>query len=134
MSRNPPKPCPTSIFCVTIFIIPMSFVTKETSGAFPRRPFLMLFQPRRRRKALTACIAFSLLLLSLPAWAADKTRLHVDDYQISVELTPHAHKISAHAVVKFTALEDLNIATFNLHNDLRITKVTDATGKLLTAE
>ncbi len=94
----------------------------------------MLFQPRRRRRTLTACIALSLLLCSLPAQAADKTRLHVDDYQISVELTPHAHKLSAHATVKFTALEDLNIATFNLHNDLRITKVTDATGKLLTAE
>ena len=93
----------------------------------------MLFQPRRQRRAFIACIALS-LLISLPAWAADKTHLHVDDYQISIELTPHAHKISAHAVVKFTALEDLNIATFNLHNDLRITKVTDATGKLLTAE
>lgn len=94
----------------------------------------MLFQPRRQRRAFTIGAALTLLFISLPAWAADKTRLHVDDYQISIELTPHAHKISAHAVVKFTALEDLNIATFNLHNDLRITKVTDATGKLLTAE
>jgi tetratricopeptide (TPR) repeat protein len=94
----------------------------------------MLFQPRRRRRALTVCIALSLLLLSLPTWAADKTRLRVDDYQISIELTPHTHKLSAHTTVKFTALEDLNIATFNLHNDLRVTKVTDAAGKPLTAE
>jgi tetratricopeptide (TPR) repeat protein len=94
----------------------------------------MFFQPRRRRRAIAACIALSLLSISLSAWAAEKTRLHVDDYQISVELTPHSHKISAHATVKFTALDDLNIATFNLHNDLRITKVTDATGKTLTTE
>jgi tetratricopeptide (TPR) repeat protein len=94
----------------------------------------MLFQPRRQRRALITCIALIVLLISLPTWAADKTRLHVDDYQISVELTPHTHKLSAHVVVKFTALEDLNIATFNLHNDLRITKVTDATGKALSAE
>ncbi len=94
----------------------------------------MLFQPRRQRRALIACIVLSLLLISLPARAADKTRLHVDDYQISAELTPHAHKLLAHVVVKFTALDDLTIATFNLHNDLRISKVTDATGKLLTAE
>jgi len=94
----------------------------------------MLFQPRRQRRALTICIALLLSFISLTAWAADKTRLHVDDYQISVELAPHTHKISAHATVKFTAQEDLNIATFNLHNDLRVTKVTDATGKLLTAE
>ena len=92
----------------------------------------MLLQPRRQRRALTTCVL--IIILSLPAWAADKTRLHVDDYQISVELTPHTHKLSAHVIVKFTALEDLNIATFNLHNDLRVTKVTDATGKALSAE
>jgi tetratricopeptide (TPR) repeat protein len=94
----------------------------------------MLFQRRRQRRAVITCFALSLLLISLPAWAADKTRLHVDDYQISAELTPHAHKLTAHVVVKFTALDDLTIATFNLHNDLRVSKVTDATGKLLTAE
>ena len=43
----------------------------------------------------------------LPAWAAEKTRLRVDDYQIDAELTPHSHKISARAKVKFTALDDL---------------------------
>jgi tetratricopeptide (TPR) repeat protein len=70
----------------------------------------------------------------LPTWAADKTRLRVDDYQIDAELTPHTHKIVARAKVKFTALEDLNIATFELHNGLRLTKVSDAAGKLLSAE
>jgi aminopeptidase N len=76
----------------------------------------------------------SLFLLSVPSWAADKTRLRVDDYQIDAELTPHTHKISAHAKVRFTALEDLNIATFELHNALRVTKVVDAAGKPLSAE
>jgi hypothetical protein len=75
-----------------------------------------------------------LLLISLPTWAADKMRLQVDDYQIDVELTPHTHKIAARAKVKFSALEDLNIATFELHNALRLTKVSDAAGKLLSAE
>ena len=72
--------------------------------------------------------------MTLPAWAAEKTRLRVDDYQIDAELTPHKHKISANAKVKFTALEDLNVATFELHNALRVTKVTDAANKPLTAE
>ena len=66
-----------------------------------------------------------MLLASLPAWAAEKTRFHVDDYQIDAVLNPHDHKITARAKVKLTALEDLNIATFNLHNDLRLSKVTD---------
>jgi aminopeptidase N len=72
--------------------------------------------------------------MPLPSWAADKTKLRVDDYQIDAELTPHSHKISARAKVKFTALEDLSIATFELHNALRVTKVVDAAGKLLSAE
>ena len=59
-------------------------------------------------------------------------RLRVDDYQIDAELIPHTHKITARAKVKFTALEDLNIATFEFHNGLRVTKVVDAAGK--TAE
>ena len=50
--------------------------------------------------------------MSLPAWAAETMRLRVDDYQIDAELIPHTHKITAQAKVKFTALEDLNIATF----------------------
>jgi aminopeptidase N len=75
-----------------------------------------------------------MLLGSLHAWAAEKTRLRVDDYQIDAELTPHTHKISAHAKVKFTALEDISSATFELHNGLRVTKVTDDAGKTLSAE
>jgi aminopeptidase N len=72
--------------------------------------------------------------MSLPAWAAEKVRLRVDDYQIDAELTPHSHKLAAHARVKFTALEDLNIATFELHNGLRVIKVLDMAGKPLSVE
>jgi len=75
-----------------------------------------------------------MLLGSLHAWAAEKTRLRVDDYQIDAELTPHTHKIAARAKVKFTALEDITAATFELHNGLRVTKVTDDAGKSLTTE
>jgi tetratricopeptide (TPR) repeat protein len=58
----------------------------------------------------------------------------VDDYQIDAELIPHTHKLTARAKVKFTALETLNIATFELHNALRVTKVTDDAGKPVSAE
>src|SRR6202158_4229162 len=94
----------------------------------------MVFQPRRQRRALTTLLALLLLLVSLPRWAVEKARLRVDDYQIDAELTPHTHKISARAKVRFTALEDLSIATFELHNALRVTKVVDAAGKPLSAE
>jgi hypothetical protein len=75
-----------------------------------------------------------LSLASLPAWAAEKTRFHVDDYQIDAVLNPHDHKLTARARVKITAQDELNVATLNLHNDLRLSKVTDPTGKTLTVD
>jgi aminopeptidase N len=94
----------------------------------------MFFEPRRQRRALTVFLVSWLLIVPLPAWAAEKTRLRVDDYQIDAELTPHTHKISSRAKVKFTALEDITAATFELHNGLRVNKVTDDTGKTVSAE
>jgi tetratricopeptide (TPR) repeat protein len=80
---------------------------------------------------VSLCLAF---LLATPVWAAEKTRLRVDDYQIEAELTPHLHQINARAKVKFTALQDLSVAVFELHNDLRVTKVLDEKGQQLSAE
>jgi hypothetical protein len=96
----------------------------------------MLLAPRRCRRDLITNLIFGFLFLafSLPAWTADKIRFHADDYQIDAVLNPHEHKIAARVRVKITALEDLNIATFQLHNDLRLTKVTDVAGKPLTAD
>ncbi len=81
--------------------------------------------------SLTLCIA---VLVAVPVQAAEKTRLHVDDYQIEVELTPHLHQMKARAKVKFTALQDLNVAVFELNNDLRVTKVSDEKNQSLSAE
>jgi hypothetical protein len=77
-----------------------------------------------------------LVLLAAPSSsrAAEKTRLRVDDYQIEAELTPHLHTITARAKVKFTALQDLSVAVFELHNDLRVTKVLDEKNQQLSAE
>jgi Peptidase family M1 domain/TPR repeat len=92
----------------------------------------MHFVTRRRRWVpVTSALLF---LFCLPTWAAEKVRFHADDYQIDAILNPHEHKIWARAKVKITALEDLNIATFQLHNDLRLSKVADAAGKALTAD
>src|SRR5215470_19071907 len=95
----------------------------------------MFVAPWLQRLKLSACLVLAGFLISLPAGAAEKTRFHADDYQIDAVLNPHEHKITARAKVKITALDDLNVATFQLHNDLRVTKVTDATGKTpLTAD
>src|SRR5438270_14009229 len=94
----------------------------------------MFFVPRPLSRHATVCLILAVFVLSLPAWAAEKAHFHADDYQIDAVLNPHEHKIAARAKVKITALEDLNIATFQLHNDLRLSKVTDASGKPLTAD
>src|SRR5215475_2187684 len=77
---------------------------------------------------------FLLILQGLPALAAEKARLRVDAYQINAVLEPHLHQITATAKVKFTALQDLSVATFELNNDLRVTKVTDDKNQPLSAE
>jgi tetratricopeptide (TPR) repeat protein len=95
----------------------------------------MLIHPRRALSVLTSSLTLSLVvLLAMPSRAAEKARLHVDDYQIEAELSPHLHQITARAKIKFTALQDLNVAVFELHNDLRVTKVLDEKGQLLSAE
>ena len=91
----------------------------------------MWMHPRRALGVLTSSLTLSLaVLLSMPssAWAAEKARLRVDDYQIEAELEPHLHQITARAKVKFTATQDLAVAVFELHNDLRVTKVTRRKG------
>jgi hypothetical protein len=94
----------------------------------------MFFRPRPQIRPSALWLFPALLLLCPPSWAAEKLHFHADDYQIDAVLNPHEHKIAARAKVKITALEDLNIATFHLHNDLRLTKVSDASGKPLTAD
>src|SRR5215471_6306391 len=95
----------------------------------------MFFNSGRKPKTVVPILGILLLLASIPGWAApEKMRLRVNNYQIDAELSPHAHKITAKAKVEFTALEDLSYATFELHNGLRLTKVTDGAGKTLNAE
>src|SRR6202140_2440391 len=95
----------------------------------------MLIYPRRALSVLTSSLTLTLVvLLSVPSQAAEKARMRVDDYQIEAELDPHLHQITARAKVKFTALQDLSVAVFELHNDLRVSKVVDEKNQLLSAE
>jgi Peptidase family M1 domain len=95
----------------------------------------MLMHERRALGVLTSSLTLVLVVLLVsPSWAAEKARLHVDDYQIEAELEPHLHQIKARAKVRFTALQDLNVAVFELHNDLRVTRVYDEKSQPLALE
>src|SRR5882757_3187201 len=94
----------------------------------------MQIRLRRALSVLTSSLALLLAFVAYPSRAAEKARLRVDDYQIDAELTPHLHQISARTKVKFTALQDLSVAVFELHNALRVTRVLDEKKQPLSAE
>src|ERR1051326_8454274 len=93
---------------------------------------------QRAKRALRplglVCGALLAIMPSLAAQTASKQRLEINNYDITAELQPRTHRLVAHAVVKFTALEDISAASFELHNALRPTKVTDEAGKVLQVE
>src|SRR6478736_10287565 len=88
------------------------------------------------RRPLRRALIFIGLIASvcLPALAADRSRVKAEDYVIDAEIVPRTHRLTARAKVKFMAMEDVNFASFDLHNGLRVTKVLDEKGKPLTAE
>jgi len=87
-----------------------------------------------RRPLRRASVLAVFLLLTTGLFAAEKPRIQVDDYVIDAELQPRLHKLVAKAKVKFTALDDISVATFELHNALRPTKVTGPNGEQLQAD
>ncbi|MFL6301840.1 MAG: M1 family metallopeptidase, partial [Terriglobales bacterium] len=72
-------------------------------------------------------------LMTLPALAAEKPRVQVDSYAINADLNPKTHHLLAAARLKFTALDDINSASFELNNALR-PRVLDEAGKPLPIE
>src|SRR5947209_19296422 len=79
---------------------------------------------------LAACI----LAISAPLSAAERSRIQVNDYVIDADLAPKTHHITAKAKVKFTALDDISTAVFELNNALRVTRVTSEAGKVMPTE
>jgi hypothetical protein len=89
--------------------------------------------PAARARAAGLLLLACCLLPALPA-AAQKSRLQVDDYVIDATVVPAAHKLNAKVQVKFTPLEEIATATFDLHNALRLVRVAGADGHPLPAE
>jgi len=79
-------------------------------------------------------LTLTLTILVPVSYAAERQRVQVDNYVIQAVLTPETHQLKAIAQVKFTALDDISIATFELHNGLRPTRILDAEGNILSAE
>jgi len=94
---------------------------------------------KRRFLQFSFLPAFVAGLVMVPAGLMAQTgaaanRMSIQGYVIDAELDPAAHHISATAAVTFTAPETADVVTFGFHPALKLTKVTDDAGKLLTGD
>jgi hypothetical protein len=83
-------------------------------------------------KRTTQLLAALCLTLVANANAAIPLRPQIDvtGYVIHADLEPASGKLTATAVVTFTALDDLNVAVFGLNNGLQLTSVADGASNL----
>ncbi len=88
-------------------------------------------RPPLRRAPLYLGLFLSLVVSAL---GAERSRVKAEDYVIDAEIIPHSHHLTARAKVRFVALDETNFATFELNNGLRVTRVTEANGRALSAE
>jgi hypothetical protein len=83
-----------------------------------------------------ACALLVVVTLTAPLHAqrVERPALAISGYQIDAELDPSTHHLKATAVVSFTAPETLELASFGFHPALKVTKISDESGKLLIGE
>ena len=92
------------------------------------------------RRLVSRCAAPGLLaaaclgMATAPAAAQQRPGPNIASYAIDAELDTTAHHLTATAVVGFTAPANLDVVTFGFHPALKVTKITDETGKLLDGE
>ena len=91
---------------------------------------------RRHVARFPSLLALAGLLLAPCALKAQSAanRMAIQGYVIDAEMDPVAHHLTATAVVTFTAPETADVVTFGFHPALKLTKVTDDAGKLLTGD
>ena len=80
-------------------------------------------------------LACALLFVApLAAQRAERPALAITGYVIDAELDPATHHLAATAVVSFTAPENAEVVSFGFHPALKVTRISDETGKVLTGE
>jgi Peptidase family M1 domain/Tetratricopeptide repeat len=84
--------------------------------------------------ATVAILAPTYLTAQLSASRIERPTLNISNYIIDAEIDPATHHLQAKTTVTFTAPENSDLITFGLHPALKITKITDENGKLLTGE
>ncbi|MGD0481699.1 MAG: M1 family aminopeptidase [Terracidiphilus sp.] len=88
------------------------------------------------RPNFVALLAFACAALAVLPAAAQRERpaLNITGYVIDAELDTATHHLAATTVVSFTAPANLDVVNFGFHPALKVTKITDESGKLLEGE
>ena len=64
----------------------------------------------------------------------ERPTLNITGYKIDAEIDTATHHLAAKATVTFTAPENADMVSFGFHPALKVTKITDGRGKLLTGD
>ena len=84
--------------------------------------------------AILACTLNMLLATPIHAQHSERPTLTVSGYVIDAEIDPATHQLAAKATVTFTAPESSESVTFGFHPTLKISKISDESGAVLTGE
>ncbi len=83
---------------------------------------------------LVTGFAISLLAVSASAQRPERPALNITGYVINAELDTKAHHLTATATVSFTAPPNVDVVNFGFHPALKVTKITDESGRTLDGE
>jgi aminopeptidase N len=93
-----------------------------------------MWKRRRGASLLLACCVALLALAPTARAQRERPGLLISGYVIDAELDPATHHLSAKTTVTFTAPASLEVVTFGFHPALKLTKITDPVGTLITGE
>ena len=84
---------------------------------------------------LAGALACALMMVApLAAQRPERPALNITGYVIDAELEPATHHLAATAAVSFAAPEGAETVSFGFHPALKVSKITDESGKVLTGE
>ena len=89
---------------------------------------------RRLRVGLGMLAAGFLLAGPLVAQRTERSTLDITGYVIDAEIDTTTHHLQAKAIVSFNPPENAEMVSFGFHPALKITKIHDDAGKILTGE
>ena len=79
-------------------------------------------------------VAFMLAAAPAHAQRSERTQLNITGYNVDAEIDTQTHHLQAKTTVTFTAPDNAEVVSFGFHPALKVSKISDDAGKLLTGE